>query len=370
MSIATIIIFLLILGVIVFVHELGHFATAKFFGVKVEEFGLGFPPKIAGKKKGETEYTLNWIPLGGFVKIMGEDGENRDDPRSFGSKSVWQRAVILSAGVAMNFLLAAVLFSAVFMAGFPTDISDVDVNSLPAGTKTYVQIIDVVKDSPAQLAGIMGMDRILQVDGKNVQTIEDVQNYTKQDAGKNVALTIERQGGVIQKQVFVRESESGGQGGGMGVSLARTAVIHYSLLESIKEGFLYTGMMTAAIFEYLFHILGQLLYTGGTSAQLSGPVGMVSMTQQAAQLGLTVLLNFTALISVNLAIINILPLPALDGGRILFLLVEKIKGRPVSRELEAKIHNAGFIALMLLMLVVTFQDIARLGIWNKLAGII
>src|SRR5512133_2268267 len=125
MTISTIIIFLLILGVIVFAHELGHFTMAKLFGVKVEEFGLGFPPRIIGKKNGETEYTVNWIPLGGFVKIAGEDGENRDDPRSFGAKPIWQRAIILSAGVLMNFILAVVLFSAVFMSGFPTDVTGI-----------------------------------------------------------------------------------------------------------------------------------------------------------------------------------------------------------------------------------------------------
>lgn len=369
MSILIIVIFLLILGVIVFVHELGHFLTAKFFGVKVEEFGLGFPPKIIGKKKGETEYSLNWIPLGGFVKIMGEDGDNREDPRSFGAKPVWQRTIILAAGVIMNFFLAIVLFSIVFMSGFPTDVGSMSANDLPAGTKTYVQITDIAKDSPAQQAGLMPMDKVLKIGDKDVVNVEDIQNYTKENLGKNVTLTIDRQGSVMTKEVLARTNEPQGQGA-IGISLAKTAVLHYSFLESIKQGFLYTVVMTLGILTYLAQIIGQLLYTGGTSAQLSGPVGMVSMTQQAARLGLIVLLNFTALISVNLAIINILPLPALDGGRILFLLVEKIKGKPVSQELEAKIHNAGFMLLMLLMLVVTFQDIGRLGIWNKLAGII
>lgn len=368
MTISTIIIFLLILGVIVFVHELGHFTMAKLFGVKVEEFGLGFPPRIIGKRKGETEYSLNWIPLGGFVKIAGEDGENREDPRSFGAKPIWQRAIILSAGVIMNFLLAIVLFSIVFMSGFPEDVSGVDESAIPANSDVYIQVGEVALGSPAEEAGILPMDKILKVEDYEVKNIEDVKNYTEGKSGENANITVERNGEVIQKEIFVRKDIPEGQGA-MGVTLIKAAVVHYSFLESIKGGFTYTVNLAENIIFYLYHTLKELVYTGGTTAQVSGPVGMVSMTQQAAQLGIIVLLNFTALISVNLAIINILPLPALDGGRIFFLLIEKIKRSPVSQEFEAKVHGIGFTLLMLLMLLVTFQDIARLGIWDKIMGI-
>ncbi|MFA7169939.1 MAG: RIP metalloprotease RseP [Candidatus Paceibacterota bacterium] len=367
MAISTIIIFLLILGVIVFVHELGHFTMAKLFGVKVEEFGLGFPPKIIGKKKGETEYTLNWIPLGGFVKIAGEDGENRDDPRSFGAKPIWQRAIILSAGVIMNFVLAVVLFSIVFMSGFPTDVSGISQDEIPSDVQVYVQVGELVKDSPAEKSGLMSMDKILKIGDVEVENIEDVQQYSKENPGKEATLVLERQGETIQKEVLIREEYPENEGA-MGISLAKTAIIHYSFLGSIKEAVFYTVDLTKFIFSYLLDTVGQLIFTGGTTAQVSGPVGMVSMTAQAAQLGIIVLLNFTALISVNLAIINILPLPALDGGRIIFLVAEKIKGKPVSQEFEAKVHNAGFMFLMLLMVVVTFQDVARLGVWDRIMG--
>lgn len=368
MELTTIIIFLLILGVIVFVHELGHFATAKFFGVKVEEFGLGFPPKIFGKKRGETEYTLNWIPLGGFVKIAGEDGENRNDPRSFGAKPIWQRAIILSAGVLMNFILAIVLFTAVFMSGMPTDISDTPADQIPAGTQTQVQIEGVAKDSPAEEAGLMPMDTILKVGSIEVDEIGDVKGYTEENLGKGIFLTIERNGEIIEKEVYAREDYNE-QEGAMGVSLAKTAIIHYSFPEALKGAATFTFHLTKFILVYLSQTLQELVSTGGTTAQVSGPVGMVSMTQQAAQLGFVTLLNFMALISVNLAIINILPLPALDGGRILFLLFEKAKGSPVSQELEAKVHNTGFMLLMLLMALITFQDVARLGVWERIMGI-
>lgn len=365
MAISTIIIFLLILGVIVFVHELGHFATAKFFGVKVDEFGLGFPPRILGRKKGETEYTLNWIPLGGFVKIAGEDGENRNDPRYFGAKPIWQRAIILAAGVAMNFLLAIVLFTAVFMSGFPTDVSGLPDSEIPAGAEVSVQISAVGAGSPAAEAGLLPMDEILQLDGKNIANVQEVHDYTAANPDREMTLTIERQHELLTKQVLAKKDAVTGEGA-IGVSLVKTAVVDYSLLESIKEATVYTANMTVYIVKYLFTTIHQLVFTGGTTAEVSGPVGMVSMTAQAAQMGIIVLLNFTALISVNLAIVNILPLPALDGGRIVFLLFEKIKGRPVSQELEAKIHNTGFMLLMLLMVIITFQDIMRLGVWNKL----
>lgn len=367
MTISTIIIFLLVLGAIVFAHELGHFATAKLFGVKVEEFGLGFPPRIAGKRKGETEYTINWIPLGGFVKIAGEDGENRGDPRYFGAKPVWKRAVILSAGVAMNFLLAVVIFSAIFMSGFPTDVTGVDRSALPQGTEVYVEITGVGDDSPAKEAGIEPGDRIIRAGEAEVCEVADLSDYTRDNGGRDITVTIDRRGDVMQKQVFAREDAEGK--GAIGVTLAEVANLSYSPLDSVKAGFEHTAALTAYISRYLAGTVRELLSTGGTTADVSGPVGMVSMTQQAAQMGITMLLNFMALISVNLAIVNILPLPALDGGRIFFLMIEAIKRKPVSAQAEAQIHNAGFAFLMLLMAVVTVHDIGRLGVWDKLMSL-
>lgn len=364
MALSTIIIFLLVLGLIVFVHELGHFATAKFFGVKVEEFGLGFPPRIWGKKKGETEYTINWVPLGGFVKIAGEDGENREDPRSFGAKPVWQRTIILAAGVLMNLALAVVLFTFVFYSGVPTDVTGVPQDQIPAGSEMYVEVTDVTAGSPAEGAGLKMADKILKAGGKDIGEVEDLQGYIKANAGKQIDLTIGRGSETMDRELTVRETE-----GTIGIGLSKVAVIRYGLLDSAKAGFNYTGQLTIYIFKYLGSTVKELLSTGGTTADVSGPVGMVSMTGQAASLGIIVLLRFIALISVNLAVINILPLPALDGGRIFFLAIEKIKRSPVSPELEARIHNAGFALLMLLMVVVTYQDVMKLGVWNRIMGI-
>jgi len=386
MIITTIILFLLILGVIVFFHELGHFMVAKLYGVKVEEFALGFPPKIFGIKKGETEYRLNWVPLGGYCKIVGEDGEEKENPRSFGSKSIFQRFQIISAGVLMNFLLAFVIFSFIFMVGFPQDITGKNLSIIKADENSgqaniiideenaksvkdvKIQISEIVKDSPADKAEIKIGDTITQADETKINSIENLQNYTQENLGETIVLSITRGSESFTKEIIPRENYPEGEGA-LGVSLAQTAVVSYSFLEAIKQGLEYTIQLTIFIIMAFASIIWGLVTTGKTVAEVSGPVGIAAMTQQAASMGFLTVLNFTALISVNLAIINALPLPALDGGRILFLLVEKIKGSPINQAWEAKANNLGFMLLMALMVVVTFKDIANLNVWEKVMGL-
>ena len=388
MILTTIILFLLILGVIVFVHELGHFIMAKLYDVKVEEFALGFPPKICGFKKGETEYSLNSIPLGGYCKIMGEDGEEKDNPRSFGSKSVGKRFLILSAGVIMNFILAFIIFSAIFMVGFPQDVTGENLSIIKSdkynssevsgiiqleGVRSVrdikVQISEVAEDTPADKTGLEIGDTIVKADDKEIKSIEDLQNYTKENLGKPIVLSILRGKENITKEIIPREEYPDGEGA-MGVSLIRTAVVSYSPLEAIKKGYEYTVHLTIFIIMAFAAIVWGLLTTGKTAAEVSGPIGIAAMTQQAAAMGFMTVLNFTALISVNLAIINALPFPALDGGRLLFLAVEKIKGSPVNQNFEAKVNNIGFALLMLLMVVITFKDIAKFDLWGKVMGLL
>ncbi len=386
MIITTIILFLLILGVIVFFHELGHFVMAKLYGVKVEEFAIGFPPKIFGVKKGETEYRLNWVPLGGYCKIVGEDGEEKDNPRSFGSRSIFQRFQIISAGVLMNFLLAFVIFSFIFMLGFPQDITGKELSIIKADENSgqaeivideenaksvkdvKIQISEVIEDSPADKAEIKIGDTIVQADEMKINSIEDLQNYTQENLGEPIVLSITRGNENFTKEIIPRENYPEDEGA-MGISLAQTAVVSYSILEAIKQGFEYTVQLTIFIIVAFASIIWGLVTTGKTVAEVSGPVGIAAMTQQAASMGFLTVLNFTALISVNLAIINALPLPALDGGRMLFLLVEKIKGSPINQVWEAKANNLGFMLLMALMVVVTFKDVAKLDVWGKVMGL-
>lgn len=439
MALTTIILFLLILGVIVFFHELGHFFMAKLYGVKVDEFGLGFPPRafgiqkiksektekisneekidveifdtvknngaeiieeviidkvrevdevrsvekwrwILGKgdkdeeprsKKGENEgtiYSLNWIPLGGFVKIEGEDGENKNDTRSFSSRSISERFQILSAGVVMNFFLAFVIFSAIFMLGFPQDITGVESSAIKNAKNIEVKISEVKESSPAFSAGLMAGDTVEKAGDINIESIEDLQNYTKENVGKTVVLAIKRGEKNFTKEIIPREEYPENEGP-MGVTLAQTAVISYSPLAAIKQGYEYTVQLTMFIILAFTGIIWSLATTGKTAADISGPVGIAAMTQQAAAMGFMTVLNFTAIISVNLAIINALPFPALDGGRLLFLIVEKIKGSPINQEWEAKANNVGFALLMLLMAVVTFKDLAKFDIFGKVMGL-
>lgn len=368
MIITTIILFLLILGVIVFFHELGHFFMAKLYGVKVEEFALGFPPKIFGIKKGETEYRLNWIPLGGYCKIVGEDGEEKNNPRSFGSKSIGQRFQIISAGVLMNFFMAFVIFSVIFMAGAPMNIEGEDLSKARSVENEQVLISEVLEGTPADDSGLQLGDAVLKADEKEIKSIKDLQNYTKDNLGKTVALTISRNKEVSVKEIVPRKEYPKNEGA-MGVSLVNTADVSFSFFEAIKKGYEWTVFLTMFIITAFAGILWSLFTTGKTVAEVSGPVGIAMMTQQAAALGIIAILNFTALISINLAIINALPFPALDGGRLVFLIVEKIKGSPINQAWEAKANNVGFMLLMLLMLVVTFKDIARLDVWGRVMGL-
>ena len=386
MILTTIVLFLLILGVIVFFHELGHFVMAKLYNVKVEEFALGFPPKIFGVKKGETEYRLNWVPLGGYCKIVGEDGEEKENPRSFGSRSIFQRFQIISAGVLMNFFLAFVIFSFIFMVGFPQDITGKDLSIIKTGENSSqtsviineenaksvrdvkIQISEIIKDSPADKAEMKVGDTVVQIDNKKINSIEDLQNYTQENLGKPMILSITRGKESFTKEIIPRENYPEDEGA-MGVSLAQTAVVSYSFLEAIKQGYEYTVHLTIFIIMAFASIIWGLITTGKTVAEVSGPVGIAAMTQQAASMGFLTVLNFTALISVNLAIINALPLPALDGGRMVFLLIEKIKGSPLNQQWETKANNFGFMLLMGLMVVVTFKDIAKLDVWGKVMGL-
>lgn len=371
MTIFTIIIFFLVLGVLVFFHELGHFIMAKRAGAKVEEFGFGFPPRIFGVKKGETVYSINLIPLGGFVNIVGENGEGKDDNRSFASKTIWQRFQILIAGVAANVLLAVILFSAVAYIGFPYTY-DKDSAKGVDGLKIAISL--VVDNSPAQAAGINPGDEILflKTEGSNesvtVKTIEDVEGFIGSNPGKMIVFNIKRNNKILDLKAESRlndEKTAGFTGIGL---IAISEPVSSGFVESIRQGIMETWNFGTFIFITLFSLLKELFTTGKTTEALSGPVGIAVMVGQATQLGMVYILRFMAILSVNLAIVNALPFPALDGGRILFLLIEKIKGSRVSAETEGKFHFAGMMVLLFLMALVTYKDFGTYHIWQKITS--
>jgi len=286
----TVIIFIIILGLLVFVHELGHFLVAKKNGVKVEEFGFGFPPRIFGFKRGETTYSLNAIPLGGFVRILGEDGEEKDNPQSFGAKKIWRRAAILLAGVVMNIILAIILLGLGNFIGLPTAIDD---SQNIAGAK--VQITQVISQSPAEAAGIKTGDIIIKMSGQsglvnNINKVSQVQNFTAANQGKTMTLTIDRGHKIIPLSITPRVNPPSGEGA-MGVGLARVVNISSPWYRALYDGFISAMSLTWLVMTSIGALLWQLVSRGSVSGDIAGPVGIYNLTGQAAQMGFIYLLN-------------------------------------------------------------------------------
>ena len=389
----TIITFFIILSILVLAHEFGHFFTAKKMGVHVEEFGLGFPPRIfgiqilkgervkkvawrfiKGKKRQQSDfdeenaekgtiYSINFIPFGGFVKIKGEMGENKEESDSFAHKKIWQRGLILSNGVIMNFLLAIILLSIGFLIGIP-----LATDNLPRYAKIRdekIGIIEVLPDYPAQKADLKAGDVLLAIDNKGFKEIEEVQKYISDK--EIVEFKIKRDSLEVIKTVSTQEKEGKNI---IGVALAKIGVVSFPWYLALWGGLKVTFNLTIQIIIALFHLFKGLIFQKALTVDLTGPVGVAVMTHTMVELGFVYVLQFAALISINLAIINFLPLPALDGGRVLFLLIEKIKGKPVNQKIEAIVHNIGFAFLMVLMVLIIYRDIARFGgrIWQKITG--
>lgn len=375
----TILIFIIILGLLVFVHELGHFLVARWNGIRVDEFGFGFPPRFFGVIKnasgkyelvwgnkempsGETVYSLNWIPLGGFVKIAGEDGHDASDPNSFAGKSAWTRIRVLAAGVFMNFLFAWFLISIVFMLGLPQPIEPADHGKF---ADAKIQVLAVGKGTPAETMGLSMGDAIVSINGEAITTLEQVSGLISSHKGQAITVVVDRFGKPLTLTGTPR-TEYPATEGALGISFSETAVVSYPWYEAIYRGAIATYDITLAILGAFGMMIASLFGGAKTALDVTGPVGIVYLTKQMSDLGLPYLLQFAALLSINLGIINILPIPALDGGRILFILIEKLKGSPVSHRVEGMIHQIGFILLLVLMLLVTVRDFAQFQILDKL----
>lgn len=349
----TFISFVLILGLLVLVHEIGHFVTAIKLRVDVEEFGIGFPPRLFSFKKGKVRYSLNWIPLGGFVKIKGESGdEDKDDKHSFANQAAWKKSIILCAGVFMNFVLAIVLFSIGFYIGLPHAI-DKDTN-LDNVSERNVVISELTSESLAESKGIEIGDKVLMIND-----VEVIDSYMLSEQIKeNISLNLLIKRGDEEKEINISKEERV-DNDIIGVGMMDVGIIKYSIFESIAQGFKTTISMTGMVFKAFYDLLYNLVTTGSLTAELSGPVGVAVLTGKIVQMGFIYILQFTALLSINLGVINILPFPALDGGRLLFVGIEKIRGKALSENVEGIIHNSGFILLILLLVVVTFRDIGK-----------
>ncbi len=345
MLITTIISFILVFSGIILAHELGHFVTAKLAGVKVEEFGLGYPPRIFGIRHGETLYSVNWLIFGGFTKMSGE--EDPEAPRSLASKSRATRALVLSAGAIINAILPFILFSIAYI--------------VPHNIVTgQVSVQAVSPHSPAASAGILPGDIILSVNGHEIQNLNDLSRYIEIYLGRETTLLMETpQGGQKIVTVVPRWSPPAGQGAvGISMELVNPVTVKISepLFRSISLG-VKEAFQTMVLFKN--SILS--LFVGTSSLQLTGPVGIAQLTGQAAQAGISPLLEFAGFLSLSVAIMNLLPLPALDGGRIAFVFLEWVRrGKRISPRTEGTVHMIGFMLLIGLALIVTYQDIFRI----------
>jgi len=428
----TAIIFIITIGILIFVHELGHFLTARRNGIRAEEFGFGFPPRIFGiqrysgkkiekvgekeeetteildlKNEDETEiiqekivdkiteidevvpikkwrviwgprdgdneneakdrkeirehqyekgtiYSLNLLPLGGFVKIKGEDGENKD-PDSFASKGAWPRIKVLAAGVLMNFLLAWFLIAIVMILGIPEAKES---EMILEGAK--VQISGVVSGSPAETMGLkIGDEIVLAQKDFQIKKLEDIRNFINENRGQEITLKIKRGKENLELKGMPAEKVGENQGA-LGIIYSQIVMEKYPFYKAIWESLKTVLNLIWMMLSALYLILKNLATGGGgVGMEVAGPIGIAVLTGQVVSLGLVYILQFVALLSVNLGLINILPIPALDGGRILFILIEKIKGSPVSQKVEQTFHFVFFALLISLMIFITYRDILK-----------
>jgi len=344
-TLISIVSFLAVIAVLILAHEFGHFITAKASGVRVEEFGLGLPPRLLSVRWGETLYSLNAIPLGGFTKMAGE--EDPKVPRSLASKSIGTRLLVLSAGSLMNLLLPLLLFSIAFM--IP--------NNQVIG---QVMIEEVDPDSPAARAGIEPGDTFLSVNEKPVNNTSDLYRYIQLNLGKEITILVKHSDSTTETvQVIPRWEPPEGQGAvGVLTTTVEPTIVKQSepFWRAIPSG---VGACIETFVLFKNGIISMII--GATPVAVAGPVGIAQITGEIAKAGISPLLEFAAFLSINLAIINLFPLPALDGGRIVFVLLEGVRrGKRISARAEGLIHTIGFALLMAAFLAITYQDIIRI----------
>ncbi len=385
----TLLIFVAVLAVLVISHEFGHFVAARKSGMKVYEFGFGFPPRLfgvvptvdaGGKRKWKfiwgrpreeeepnTVYSFNVVPLGGFVRIKGEDGQETG-PDSFAAQKFWKKAIVLLAGVGMNIVLAFVLLSIGFMAGSPQAT-----DSLPPGAKaenTHIEIIEAMVGKPAADAGLQEGDVIVSLDNLQNPSVQAMQDYVDAHKNQTIKVTVKRGEALVEKNIHPFVYPDTGKGG-LGVSLVEIGLVKFPWYKALYYGLIMTGLYLKEIFFSFYYLIAGLFQGAPVGQAVSGPVGIAVMTGKVAKLGFTYLLNFMALLSLNLAIINVLPIPALDGGRLLFLIIGKIKGKPVKEQYEHMAHSIGFFVLISLVVLITIKDLGNfkgmfIDLWHKI----
>ncbi|MGE3960889.1 MAG: RIP metalloprotease [Dehalococcoidia bacterium] len=356
-AVTSALLFIFILLALVLAHEAAHFATAKMFGIRVHEFGVGFPPRIAGKRFGETEYTVNWLPIGGFVRLEGE--ENPTGPRSLAARPAWQRLIVLASGAVINLVLPVFLFAGALM--IPHEI--------PEGN---AEITQVIADTPAAEAGLQEGDVILAIEGRTTKNLIEASRYVRVYQGKTIEILVRRGGEELTVPVYARWSFPEGQGP-TGIQIAPVAVASDGSSFTVTESqapWTAVGNGFRLTWDTMILARNQVVswFKGASGPEFQGPVGIAQTTGEvasaagSAQGAISPLLELAALLSINLGILNLLPLPMLDGGRMFFVVVEVLRGgKRVAPEREALVHLVGFVAFMALALVVTFYDVSRIA---------
>ncbi len=351
--------FLIVLSVLVLIHEFGHFIVAKMIGVRVEKFSFGFGPKLFSVRKGDTEYLISAIPLGGYVKMAGDEPTDalKGEKWEFLSRKISERFNIIFAGPLLNYILAFLIFSVIFMFGSPTLTTEVG---------------SLLNDYPAVKSGILAGDKVIQVDGKNVRYWEDMTVLIHNHVDGAIRLKVERKDKVMDFEIMpvIRDIKDIF---GKTNRIALLGIAPSQKIESVKYGFFESfGMgfkklvdLTAITYRALLSII-----TGRLSLKesMTGPIGIFIITGKAAQMGLIYLVHLMGLLSASLAIFNLLPLPVLDGGHILFLLIEKIRGKPLSARTQEVISNTGVAFLILLTVFIFYNDIMKFGLFKGMAG--
>ncbi len=338
--------FLAVIIVLILAHEIGHLVAAKSTGIKVEEFGLFYPPRLVSFKWRGTLYSINAIPLGGFCKMAGE--EDPDVPGSLASKNTAVKLLALGSGSLMNFLLPILLFSIAYM---------IPHNEITEGS---VKILGVSEGSPAAVAGILTGDTVISVDGKDVHGRNDVSRYIQMNLGTDMEMTVQHENGAIETVSLIPRWKPPEDEGSAGIMLVTengvVEEVSFPFWEAIPKGF-NSCIETFVLFKN--GIISMII--GAVPFQVAGPVGIAAVTGEIVQAGMSPLLEFAAFLSMNLAIVNLFPLPALDGGRIAFVLLQWVRrGKRISPKTEGLVHVVGFALLMIFFLAVTFQDILRI----------
>jgi regulator of sigma E protease len=353
-NLQTLVLFIVTFTLIVSVHEFGHFAAARLLGMKVLEFAFGFPPRLAGVRRGETEYTLNWIPFGGFVRILGQDDfsihqQGTGDPRSFTSKPWWAQAIVLAAGVFMNFVLALIILTIAFATG----------TTAPTGD---VRVFDVRAGSPAAAAGLQVGDIVVDVDGTPIHTARAMVNITAKAAEKQqeIAIDITRNGQPLPPIRAIPRAVPPAGEGPLGVQLEEAqAAVSVPPAQAFGSAVSLTGDVVGQIVALPGQLIAQRAAPSGGAPVVGGPIEIFRVTGQVAQFGIPTFLKLVGVLSVNLGVINIIPFPGLDGGRLFFVLLGALLRRRLSPQVEAAIHAVGFVLLLGLLVIVSISDIRR-----------